>query len=287
MGSKTPFFLPGWLATCVALLALVVTLPALAQDEKPASTGPSEQFVVLYREAAALLRAKKFEESLEKLNEAEKIETNINAVNLRGAIYTEMRDYTKAREYFQQAVNMEPDSFGPRFNLGEVDFLEGKYSEARTLFEKVKEKNQNNELLNYKIYLTYLLQGDMAKAKKMLGEFDFAGELPAYYFANAAWHFANKEPKVGFGWVSSAQSIYPAQANNLFVDSLVEVGWVDPENNNVEIEMAPPTVLPKSEGPPPAELMTESPSLVPSTTKPGTTLPSSGGLQNMPDLPGQ
>lgn len=243
------------LALSLACLLPLSPLPLAAQEETaPAPDAPapaaeqkpemSPDFIRLYKEATQLLREEKYQEALAKLDEAEQIEANTNSMNLRGAIYTEMRDYENARQSFQKAVEASPDSFGPKFNLGEVDFLQRRYERARLRFNQLLQENDQNDLVRYKLYLTYLLDGDKDKARAMLGDFNFAGDMPGYYFAHAAWEFAAERPKVAYGWIGSATSIYPGQVNNLFADSLIELGWLDPNLSEVETELAPPVVMP-------------------------------------------
>jgi tetratricopeptide (TPR) repeat protein len=214
---------------------------------KPAGPAPSQAWQDAYNKAVAFLQEKKFAEALLALDEADKIDpSQLAGTNLRGAIYTEKKEYAKAEPYFQKAAELDPKNFGPRFNLGEVQFLQKRYPEARQRFEVLSKENPKDELVRYKIYLCYLLEGQEAQAKQLLGGFDFASTTPAYYFANAAWEFYHKNPAAARGWIVSALDIYNAKVNEIFADSLIELNWYDPEAPTGDVELAAPRFLPNA-----------------------------------------
>lgn len=201
-----------------------------AAKSAPESVYANPEYQKLYNDAAQAMQAKEYAKALSKLDELDKSFPGLaNVSNLRGAIYTEQRDFVKASDAFAKAYELDRKAFAPRFNLGEVLFLQKKYPEARVKFEALLLEDPKNDLARYKIFLCYLANGEKVDAEKVLNQFSFAGDLPAYYFAHAAWEFANSNFGEAQGWLQSASGIYSQQANLLFVDSLVELGYLKRE----------------------------------------------------------
>ena len=77
-------------------------------------------------------------DALQKLKDAEALApTNPLIFNIRGSIYTGLRDFEKAKEAFEQAHKMLPDAFEPDFNLAELLYVQEKYADAETAFAKI------------------------------------------------------------------------------------------------------------------------------------------------------
>lgn len=219
--------------SCSSLLAQAPTAPTSPTGDKPAtdSVFANPEYQKLYNEAAQALQQKDYTLALSKLGDLEKAFPNIaNVWNLRGAIYTEQRDFAKASEAFARAFDLDKKAFAPRFNLAEILFLQKKYPEARAKFEALLAEDAKNDLARYKIFLCLLANGEKVDAEKVLNQFDFAGDMPAYYFAHAAWEFSKNNAAEAQGWLQSAGGIYSQQANMLFIDSLVELGYLKRED---------------------------------------------------------
>lgn len=204
--------------------------------EQPAESKPAQkkqldlspEYMRLVGESALLFQQEKFEESIERLNRADAIQINTPiALNMRGAIATETGHYDEARDYFKKALIDFPDYFAPNFNLGEILFLEKRYAEAREHFQKMLDKTPDNELLQYKIFLSYLLEGDSDAARKAKEAIKFPSDTPAYYFANAAWEFNRKNDQDARTWIDSSLRIFGDQANLFFLRSLKDIGFVE------------------------------------------------------------
>ncbi len=188
----------------------------------------SPEYMRLVGESALLFQQEKYEESKEKLDRADAIQLDTPiALNMRGAIATETGQYDEARRYFQKALMDYPDYFAPNFNLGEILFLEKKYAEAREHFQKMLEKVPDNELLEYKIFLTYLMEGNMEEARKAKESIKFPSDTPAYYFAHAAWEFSRKNEQDARTWIDSSLRIFGDEANLFFLRSLADIGFID------------------------------------------------------------
>ena len=99
-------------------------------------------------------------------------------------------------------------------------------SVPRAAFQKLQDEDPRNELIQYKIFLTYLLEGNLTQAKTLLDKFDFTGNTPAYYYAQAAWFYNQKDVPQAESYIASAIQIFPPQSNNLFAESLMDAGWL-------------------------------------------------------------
>ena len=188
-------------------------------------------------DVSGFMRGVRLQESLETLNDIEKITGDFHIVsNLRGAVFTKMRDFKAARSEFEKAVgltkNMERESFYPKFNLGEINFVEKKWADARKAFTDLLAGSNvpdtgSRRLMEYKILICHLQEKQPDAAKEMLGKFDqYDNDSPAFYFGNAATAFSNDRKEEAEEWLASAAKIYPKEINDAYQDSLVEVGWL-------------------------------------------------------------
>lgn len=212
-------------------------------------------------EVATYIRGVRNLEALEKLNDMEtSVGPNHYIENLRGAVYTKMRDFKKARGHFQRALELSKglalESFHPRFNLAELDFVEAgqattklreatppvttlpealvkQWDVARDAFQNLlkdpgKAGTSSDSLLNFKILICQLQMKKEAEGEVIMTTFDqYDAESPAYYFANAVKCFIKDDKEGANEWLESARKIYPKEINEVFNDSLVEMGWLE------------------------------------------------------------
>lgn len=197
-------------------------------DDLP--TDPEERYKVTYVRAAQAFSRNDLDTAIKFLDLAEQSKpAQANTANLRGAIYTRQRDWSKAQAAFEEALKLQPDLPMAQFNLGEVLFLNNKYKEARERFQIFLNSQPKNELGLYKIYLCDLLGENKAKAQDFLGSLQPSPASPIYYFAKAAEAFAKGNKGEAMEFVGSAYRIYPPDANATFADSLVEKGYLSGE----------------------------------------------------------
>lgn len=215
------------------------------REEKLTLTGleglPKEKLASIERnisEVASCLQGPRMQEALALLfDTAELIGKDYFLVeNMRGAVYTKMRDFAHAREHFQKAIdlttNLPEEGFHPRFNLAEVEFVEGNYEKAIERFSKLLELDieaakSTRRLMEFKIMLSRLKLGQRAEAEEAAAKFDpLDNDSPAYYFAQAALCYDKDDREEGDGWLLSARRIYPQPLNDVYKDSLVEAGWI-------------------------------------------------------------
>src|SRR5690349_23021611 len=82
------------------------------------------------------------------------------------------------------------------------------------------------QLINFKIFLTYLLEGKDSRAQKLMEQFQFSGETPSLYYAQAAWEFQHNSPEKANDWITSARKIYPLASNDLYAAGFYDLGWL-------------------------------------------------------------
>src|SRR5438552_1324588 len=57
-------------------------------------------------------------------------------------------------------------------------------------------------------------------------EFQFSGDTPSLYYAQAAWEFQHNNPEKANDWITSARKIYPLASNDLYAARFYDLGWL-------------------------------------------------------------
>src|SRR6476661_1588002 len=152
----------------------------------------------------------------------------------------QQRDYTAAKKLIDEADAADPNQ-ATTINLrGEIllaqnPFKKKEYTKARDRFEALfnntpaggGDKNQASQIIKFKIYLTLLLEGRDSRAQKMMEQFQFTGDTPALYYAQAAWEFKHNNPNKATDWITSAKKIYSPALNAVFADAFYDLGWME------------------------------------------------------------
>lgn len=196
------------LKTPTILLAafLAGAFPAATQAAPPDNSRESK---LLFQAALADFDAKKYDEALLKLQTLEKkLPGDAFIQNLLGAAYTKKKDFATAQKYFDKSLEMQPDFFPAKFNLGELIFLQRQYPEALKYFQQMQERDPQNELLQFKVFLCQLQLGNMEEAAKALKAVKYPGDTPAWYYSQAAWASKNGDNKKAVEYVTGAQYIF-------------------------------------------------------------------------------
>ena len=153
-------------------------------------------------------------------------------INLRGEILMAQKQFDQAEVEFKKALKADPKFREAQYNLAQIPFKQKDYAKARDRFEALftkspgGDKNQAAQLLKYKIYLTLLLDGKESRAQKMMEQFQFTGDTPALYYAQAAWEFKHNNPTKAMDWVDSARKIYSPALNAVFADAFYDLDWM-------------------------------------------------------------
>ena len=75
--------------------------------------------------------------------------------------------------------------------------------------------------------MTLLLEGKESRAQTMMEQFQFTGDTPALYYAQAAWEFKHNNPeKAELTGPPRRRKIYSPALNSVFADAFYDVGWM-------------------------------------------------------------
>lgn len=215
--------------------------------EKLKSLTPDQQEKVkkALNEASAFVGGIRLQEALQRLVDAEALAPDLFMVhNLRGAVFTKMRLFGKARESFKKAQELHPTSFHPKFNLAEIEFVEAadkgrsgdeaaakvQFASAQKMFEALIPTNPDistRRLMEFKVVICKLKQGKTEEAEKAVKAFSYIDDEPVYYLGHAAIEFHRGDKTAAQEWIDSANRIYAPQQISIYMDSFIEVGWVE------------------------------------------------------------
>ena len=205
----------------------------LPDSVKNLSIEQRRKLQTLLNDASSYIGGIRIQEAFEKLIEAESIAPDLFQLhNLKGAAYTKIRDFEKARVSFKRALELNPDAFMSKFNITELDFVEHKFADAEKNFAKLLADAPDmnlgtRRLIEFKILISLLSQDKDDEAKAIQEKFDYLEDTPAYYFGNAAFAFDAEDEEEARGWIRSAEKIYTPQEVSVYVDSFIEMGWID------------------------------------------------------------
>ena len=143
-----------------------------------------------------------------------------------------MRDFEKAEAAFGKAVELIPEAFHSKFNHTEIIYVTGRYPEAEKAFQKLLQDFPDTHvatrrLIEYKVLICKLKQGDEEAAERMLETLDYLDDTPAYYVSHAAIAYNKEDKESAEEWIQSARRIYSPTQIEVFLDALVEAGWIE------------------------------------------------------------
>jgi tetratricopeptide (TPR) repeat protein len=186
-----------------------------------------------FEQSQQAFRQRDFATALKLVDEADKTDPNQPAtLNLRGEILMQQGQFDDAEATFKKAAKLDPKLRDAQYNLAQIPFKKKEYAKARdrfdTLYKRIPggDKNQAAELIKFKIYMTYLMEGKESKAHSMMEEFQFTGDTPALYYAQAAWEYKHNNAQKAEDWTNSANKIYSPALNSVFADAFYDVGWL-------------------------------------------------------------
>ena len=186
-----------------------------------------------FEQSQQAFRQRDFASALKLVDEADKINANQPAtLNLRGEILMQQGKFDDAETAFKKAAKLDPKLRDAQYNLAQIPFKKKEYAKARDRFETLYkrmpggDKNQAAELIKFKIYMTLLMEGKESRAHSMMEEFQFTGDTPALYYAQAAWEHKHNNAQKAEDWTTSANKIYSPALNGVFADAFYDVGWL-------------------------------------------------------------
>src|SRR6266566_294657 len=214
----------------IAAVAVLV-LGSLAADNVAPSKAELE---AMYDKAFRAFDANNFPEALKELDAIDARQPDLaESQNLRGVIMMRQGIYDKAEAALREALRIDSKFWNARFNLAEIPFLRKDWVEARNRFQELLSSNaaelqgEATQLIQYKILLTYLLEGKENMVDAILAKFELAPDTPAVQYANAAVALQHKNTKEAKDWMGAAEKKFSPQLNKLFAESLYEVGWLE------------------------------------------------------------
>jgi len=219
----------GWLEKPVGEARPSLPLMTAAErTEKSKATARAK-----FEQAQQALRQRDLAAALKLIDEADQADPNQAAtINLRGEILMQQEQFDQAEAAFKKAAKLDPKLREAQYNLAQIPFKKKEYAKARDRFESLYkrtpggDKNQAAELIKFKIYMTLLLEGKESRAHAMMDEFQFTGDTPALYYAQAAWEFQHNNSEKAADWTASANKIYSAALNSVFADAFYDAGWM-------------------------------------------------------------
>lgn len=241
MAAMTKTLVPHSLLLAAVMISMTFCLEAQTQSPAPEKnvSSPADanarKAAELLQEAYRLQNGKRYLDALTKIAEAEALApSNPEVYNLRGSIYlsAQMRDIEKARIEFKKCHELQPEALPPRFNLAELEFVAGSFSEAERAFRGLLQKFDQlpqamRHMVQFKILVCLVKQKKLAEAESELkANFDFLDETPAYYFSQGVLALAKGEERKGNEWLAKAQIIYKKPENLPYLDSLMETGYI-------------------------------------------------------------
>ncbi len=219
----------GWLEKPVGEARPSLPLMTAAERSEKTKAAARSKF----EQAQQALRQRDLATALKLVDEADQADPNQAAtINLRGEILMQQEQFDQAEAAFKKAARLDPKLREAQYNLAQIPFKKKDYAKARDRFEALYnrtpggDKNQAAELIKFKIYMTLLLEGKESRAHAMMDEFQFTGDTPALYYAQAAWEFQHNNPEKAADWTASANKIYSSTLNSVFADAFYDVGWI-------------------------------------------------------------
>ncbi len=207
------------------------SLPLMTAAERTEKTKAAARSK--FEQSQQALRQRDFATALKLVDQADQADPNQpSTLNLRGEILMQQQQFDQAEAAFKKAAKLDPKLREAQYNLAQIPFKKKDYAKAQERFETLYkrtpggDKNQAAELIKFKIYMTLLLQGKESRAHSMMEEFQFTGDTPALYYAQAAWEYKHNNPEKAADWTGSANKIYSPALNSVFADAFYDVGWM-------------------------------------------------------------
>ncbi len=198
----------------------------------------------MYAVAAHELNAGHVREALKQLDAIDARQPDMAAAkNLRGVALMRMGEYGVAEKALQKARELDPGLWEARFNLAEIPFLKKSWAEARDRFEALADgkseqaQGATGDLIQFKILLTYLLEGKEKKAVAILDRLQTSTASPAYYCGKAAMAFGHREEAEARAALKAAEKSFSPRLHKLFVESFYEVGWLKKPEGAVPVAL--------------------------------------------------
>ncbi len=188
----------------------------------------------MYDKAFSAFDEARYDDALKALDAIDLNQPDLaESLNLRGVVYMRQGNFDRAETALRKALSLEPKFWNASFNLAEIPFLKKDWPEARNRFTALLAggageglQAETTQLIEYKIFLTFVMQGKEGTADWILNKFEGAKDSPALYYANAAVAFQHGNEKEAKDWMSAANKQFSEPLNKLYAESFYEVGWM-------------------------------------------------------------
>lgn len=204
------------------------------------------EFLKKRQEVGTLFKNKRVIEAIELTREISTIfDSDPQVLNLRGACFVELRDFTKATESFKKSMSITGPSLNVLFNIGEVAFISEKWQESLDIFTQAldlapKKSTDMRQIIEFKIMLSHVAlsksealsdqekQMHLAKVAEYAKLYDFLDNSPYYYYASAAAAFSAGDQEKGNGLLGKARRVYADNPAALasWEDTMAEYGYI-------------------------------------------------------------
>jgi Flp pilus assembly protein TadD len=214
----------------IAAVAALALGSLAGENVAPTKSELEEMYGKAFRE----FDANNFPQALKELDAIDARQPDLAASkNLRGVILMRQGIYDKAEAALREAARLDPKFWNARFNLAEIPFLKKDWAAARSRFEELFSSSESDlaseasQLIQYKILLTYLLEGKENMVDSILAKLELSRDTPAVDYVKAAVALQHKNQKEAKDWMKVAEKNFSPQLNKLFAESLYEVGWLE------------------------------------------------------------
>lgn len=218
---------PTWATEATTVTAPEAEQQAATPEKQPELAPEEKEFREKMQAVGVAFSQRRFEEALEKLQEAEKLRPGSDDVlGARAGILAETGKYDEALAIYDKMVEEHPKAFVPRFNQAEVFCMQKKYDEARTRFEALLKDFPDSDFLCFKMMLIAMAEGDNAQAVEWGRRLQRPTPTPVMYYAAAALSISGGEIMKGKALMLAAEKDFGAGQHSLLYQSLAAMGLV-------------------------------------------------------------
>jgi hypothetical protein len=117
-------------------------------------------------------------------------------------------NYDQAEAALTEAARIDPKFWNARFNMAEIPFLKKDWVEARKALRAIALDGQSDlakeasQLIQYKILLTYLMEGKSNMVDSILAKLELSPDTPAVDYVKAAVALQQKNEAEAKDWIT-------------------------------------------------------------------------------------
>ena len=207
-----------------------------------------EKYITLKQDTYRYFNNKRTFEALLALSKMLEIfDEDPQVYNLLGSIHIEFRNFPKARETFERALDIAVGDTMLIFNLAEIEFCSSNWKQALQRFQQVQREDEEKgseltNLIDLKMMLCHLAlskesnkqtnesqkAAHLADAKKFITLHSYLDDTPYYYYVNAAMAFHNDDTLTAKKFIRSAQAVFANKPGSLssWKDTFIEYGFI-------------------------------------------------------------